>query len=127
MTFRGARFDKRAVFTSRRFLDSTDFRKATFAIAPEFHNCSLHQSTDFSGAQFMDRKGSEDVDAAMAYLTLKLAMARVRATDEEARFYGYEQQSLRPGRTRPDQSSWSPGCMRRPPTMGKASCARFSG
>jgi hypothetical protein len=49
----------------------------------------------------MDRKGAEDVDAAMAYRTLKLAMARVRATDEEARFYGYEQQSLRARRDTP--------------------------
>ena len=95
LTFRGATFRGRAHFINRRFLGATDFRNATFHVAPEFHNTVLHQSTDFSGTNFLDRTGTEYVNAAMAYRTLKLAMESVRARDEEARFYGYEQQSLR--------------------------------
>jgi uncharacterized protein YjbI with pentapeptide repeats len=95
VVFRNANFRGRANFANRRFLGATDFRNATFQLAPEFHNAVLHQNTDFSGARFLDRIGADYVNAAMAYRTLKLAMESVRARDEEARFYGYEQQSLR--------------------------------
>lgn len=99
--FRGASFKRRAVFNNRRFLDSADFCGATFSIAPEFHQAVLHQDTSFDRAKFLDCKGTDEVDAARAYRTLKLAMASVRATDEEASFYGYEQQSIR---SKPDTS-----------------------
>jgi Pentapeptide repeats (9 copies) len=95
VSFRRATFGERAVFINRRFLNSTDFRDATFKVAPEFHNGVLHQDTRFSGTRFLDRKGTDEVDAAGAYRTLKLAMERLRARDEEAMFYAYEQQSLR--------------------------------
>ena len=93
--FRSANFGGRANFTNRRFLSATDFRDATFQVAPEFHDAVLSQNTRFAGTRFLDRKGTEYVDAAMAYRTLKLAMESLRARDEEALFYGYEQQSLR--------------------------------
>jgi uncharacterized protein YjbI with pentapeptide repeats len=95
ITFRSAKFSGRANFTNRRFLSATDFCDASFQVAPEFHNAVLSQDTSFAGTRFLDRKGTEYVDAAMAYRTLKLAMESVRARDEEAQFYGYEQQSLR--------------------------------
>lgn len=93
--FRGARFKKHATFVNRHFLHRTDFRETTFEIAPQFQNCILHQDTTFSDADFPDRQGADYVDAASAYRTLKLAMENVRARDDEARFYAYEQQSLR--------------------------------
>ena len=93
--FPGAKFAKRAVFSNRRFLQGADFGRATFKLAPEFHNATLHQDTRFFGTKFLDRKGTDDVDAASAYRTLKLAMESVRARDEEAMFYAYEQESLR--------------------------------
>lgn len=103
LNFRRATSKGRAIFNNRRFLHGTDFREAVFAVAPEFHNAVLHQDTRFAGTRFLDRKGTDEVDAARAYRTLKLAMASVRATDEEARFYGYEQQSLR---ARKDTGWW---------------------
>lgn len=94
-TFHRSRFGGRAVFINRRFLSTTVFGGVVFEVAPEFHNAVLHQDTSFSGTQFLDKKGARGVDAARAYRTLKLAMESARARDEEARFYAYEQQSLR--------------------------------
>ena len=94
-TFYRSRFGGRAVFINRCFLDTTRFDGVVFEVAPEFHNAVLHQDTSFSGTQFLDKRGARGVDAARAYRTLKLAMESVRARDEEARFYAYEQQSLR--------------------------------
>lgn len=90
--FKGAVFKDRIDFSNRHFLEATDFSEVVFEIAPEFHNCVLHQDTDFSGAQFKDTKGKH---AARAYRTLKLAMGDVRARNEEAMFYAKEQDSLR--------------------------------
>lgn len=95
MMFRGAYFNKHATFANRKFLHRTDFRETTFEIAPQFQNCVFHQDTTFSDADFRDRQGADYVDAASAYRTLKLAMEKVRARDDEALFYAYEQQSLR--------------------------------
>jgi hypothetical protein len=89
--FTGARFGGGACFTNRRFLEKTNFTKTVFGRAPEFHNCVLHQDTDFTGADFRDRSG----EAAPAYRTLKLAMGRVRAVDEEAMFYALEMECRR--------------------------------
>ena len=63
-----------------------------FEIAPEFHNCVLHQDTEFSGTQFKDTKGEH---AARAYRILKRAMGDVGARNEEALFYAKEQDALR--------------------------------
>lgn len=91
VNFAGAKFLSEVRFTNRHFLDTTDFSGAVFASAPEFHNCVLHQDTDFTGADFRDRSG----EAAPAYRTLKLAMGRARAVDEEAMFYALEMECRR--------------------------------
>ena len=97
--FQDAEFRGRARFNNRRFLDTTDFRKTVFTVAPEFYNCMLHQDTDFSGADFQDHRGRDRVDAARAYRTLKLAMEQLRNWDEQARFFRHEQRARR---LRPD-------------------------
>ncbi len=95
VNFYDAKFRGRARFSNRRFLDTADFRKTVFAVAPEFHNCVLHQDTDFSGADFQDHRGTDAVDAARAYRTLKLAMEQLRNRDEQARFFRHEQRARR--------------------------------
>ncbi len=94
VTFAGARFSDHGYtrFSNRRFLDQTDFSKAIFPVAPEFHNAVLHQDTDFTGTRFLD---TETDQAARAYRTLKLAMERVRARDGEAVFHALEMESRR--------------------------------
>lgn len=93
--FRRTTFAKRADFSNRLFISRTDFRDAIFNVAPEFYGSELHQDTDFAGADFRDHKGNEQVDAARAYRTLKLAMEQARATREQAMFFRHEQRSLR--------------------------------
>ena len=95
VSFKDAVFSNRARFVNRRFLDTSDFRDTVFHIAPEFYSCALHQDTDFTGAEFLDTKGTDEVNAAQAYRTLKLAMESVRSRSDQARFYALEQQSLR--------------------------------
>jgi hypothetical protein len=69
-----------------------DFRGAYFESAPEFHGCTLHQDTLFpKEANFRDRSGAK---AALAYRTLKHAIASVHARGEEGKFYALEQKSL---------------------------------
>jgi uncharacterized protein YjbI with pentapeptide repeats len=91
ISFAGREFHGEVKFTNRRFLDKTSFKGTVFHVAPEFHNCALHQDTDFSDPNFRDTKSDH---AARAYRTLKLAMERVRARQEEAGFYALEQKSL---------------------------------
>ena len=98
-SFENATFGRRARFSNRRFLDTTSFRKTVFEFAPEFHNCVLHQDTDFAGADFQDHTDRGGVDAARAYRTLKLAMEQLRNRDEQARFFRHEQRARR---LRPD-------------------------
>lgn len=95
ISFSGAKFSNRAVFTNRQFENRTNFSSTTFEVAPELHGCTLHQDTDFRDTKFLDRTGNGDVNAARAYRTLRLAMENVRAREEQARFYAYEQQALR--------------------------------
>ncbi len=89
--FSRAWFGGPAVFSNRRFTDTTKFVGATFDRAPRFHNAVLHQDTDFTKAEFLDKSG----EAAPAYRTLKLAMEQVRARDEEGMFYALEMESRR--------------------------------
>jgi hypothetical protein len=91
VSFAGMEFHGEVKFTNRRFLDKTSFKGTVFHKAPEFHNCVLHEDTDFSDPDFRDTKSDH---AARAYRTLKLAMERVRARQEEAGFYALEQKSL---------------------------------
>lgn len=90
--FVGAKFFGAVRFHNRKFLGPTYFRGVHFQRAPKFHGCSLHQDTLFpEEANFRDRDGTE---AALAYRTLKHAMASVHARGEEAKFYVLEQKSL---------------------------------
>lgn len=79
-------------FTNRNFRSTTSFRNVIFEKAPKFHNCELHQDTDFTGAVFKDKKSKH---ASRSYRSLKLAMEQMRARDEHARFYALEQKSIR--------------------------------
>jgi hypothetical protein len=90
-------FDNSVSFNNRGFLQTAVFKGCTFTKAPEFHNCALHQDTDFDGAKFLDKSP----DAARAYRTLKLAMENLRARQEEAMFYALEQRSRRAMKTTP--------------------------
>jgi uncharacterized protein YjbI with pentapeptide repeats len=92
VSFVGAKFSGEVHFHNRKFLRATDFTRAYFERAPEFHGCTLHQDTFFpEQANFRDRSGAV---AALAYRTLKNAMATVHARGEEAKFYVLEQKSL---------------------------------
>ena len=94
--FRGVCFKDVVTFGNRKFESFTDFSNAVFGVAPDFHGCSLHQATFFTGAKFLDRTDGEvEIDAASAYRTLKLAMEEKRARTEQARFFALEQKALR--------------------------------
>lgn len=84
-------FKDRITFNNRKFNNTTQFTGSIFMKAPHFHNCELHQDTDFTEAQFLDISG----DAARAYRTLKLAMEKSRSRIEEGMFYALEQRSMR--------------------------------
>lgn len=85
------RFEGHADFSNRHFRNFANFREAVFVRAPVFHASELHQGTDFTGTQFLDLGG----DAAPAYRTLKLAMAEMRARDEEGMFAALEHKCRR--------------------------------
>ncbi|NMU89062.1 hypothetical protein HGQ98_04095 [Achromobacter ruhlandii] len=88
--FHNAKFLGQAKFNDRQFLSGPNFREAQFSIAPEFHNSGFHQSATFDGAQFLD---TSSATADHAYRTLKLAMERLGARDEQAEFFALEQQA----------------------------------
>lgn len=90
--FSEATFNIKANFLNRKFSGITNFSGCNFGrFAPEFHNCEFHQDTSFRRACFSDVKSDS---APRAYRTLKLAMEKVRARDEHARFYALEQKSI---------------------------------
>ena len=92
VNFENVVFHDSVSFLNRQFLSTTKFKACVFTQAPAFHNCALHQDTNFDGTEFPVMPSE---DAVRAYRTLKLAMENVRARQEEAMFYGLEQQSLR--------------------------------
>jgi len=79
-------------FLNRRFTNSTNFSETTFKYPPSFHNCTLHQDTNFIGTKFENWTHSS---AFLAYRTLKQFMEDRRARREEAMFYALEQKALR--------------------------------
>ncbi len=87
MSFENVTFHDLVGFSNRRFLGESSFRHTTFEGVPFFHNCHLHQDTDFFGAKFLD---IQSPGAARAYRTLKLAMKQQGATDEAHRFFVHE-------------------------------------
>jgi len=88
--FENTTFDN-AVFNNRVFANTTVFTNAIFKQAPKFHNCKLHQDTDFEGSKFEDTRGI----SARPYRTLKLAMENVRSRREEGIFFSLEQECMR--------------------------------
>ena len=92
VNFENVVFHDSVSFLNRQFLSTTKFKACVFTQAPAFHNCALHEDTNFDGTKFPVMSSE---DAVRAYRTLKLAMENVRARQEEAMFYGLEQQSLR--------------------------------
>jgi len=98
-SFSCATFDGECTFNNRIFTYTTIFSDCIFNLSPSFHNCELHQDTDFDGAQFEDTRSKS---AARNYRTLKLAMEKHRATDEQSAFYALEQKSLRNQTKTPD-------------------------
>ena len=102
--FSGCTFGGPADFNNRRFTDTTSFRGAVFERAPKFHNANLHQDTDFTGTKFPDVTSE---NAVRNYRTLKLAMENVRARQEEAMFFAYEQRSLRKREDTPRMTRWA--------------------
>ena len=120
ISFQGATFQGRVNFSNREFTDTADFSAlkkdvspddkvvilpagtpTTFAVAPLFHNATLHPDTSFDGAQFLDvgkhrdragidRDRASIESAAHAYRTLKLAFSGQQATRQEQQFLRLE-------------------------------------
>lgn len=115
ISFAGAEFESDVSFRNRKFLGTTRFdaladslgvpapggglrvikaRPMLFLGIPDFHGCTLHQDTVF------DEKSFENVprtkEAALAFRTLKLAMAQHQATREEQMFFRLEMEAERP-------------------------------
>jgi uncharacterized protein YjbI with pentapeptide repeats len=87
--FESTEFCNIASFENAEFLGSSSFIGAVFQKAPNFHDATLHQGTRFSSkdqfpALFLDTTSS---GAAEAYRTLKLAMNKQHALNEELGFF----------------------------------------
>lgn len=91
LSFIGVKFYAEVTFENRIFQKKTLFSDNMFYTAPKFHNCVLHQDTDFIGSSFKDTysEGAEH-----AYRTLKFAMDEKRARREESMFFALEQRSI---------------------------------
>lgn len=90
VSFLGARILRRIDFSNRAFTSTADFRGCYFAVAPAFHNCRLHQDTDFRRTTFADTTSDE---AERRYRTLKLAMNAQQDHRAELDFFALELQS----------------------------------
>jgi uncharacterized protein YjbI with pentapeptide repeats len=99
--FEGTYFGGTARFSGRAFKGTTSFRPSSrddirlptvFVEAPDFHNCQLHQDTDFRDAEF---RGISDPASAHRYRTLKLAMSQHQAVREERNFFRLEMMAER--------------------------------
>ena len=88
ISFAGTRFGGPAFFHNRRFLGETDFTNAIFEQAPQFHDCKLHQDTNFRGTEFLDRSHH----SAPAYRTLKQHMEETRDRVMQSKFFALEQE-----------------------------------
>lgn len=94
--FSDAEFCEEAKFKNRKFLNTANFSRGFFKVAPEFYGCTLHQGTSFEHRNFPDLVGKyPELGAEKASRTLKLAMEAACDRNEEARFYVLEQKSMR--------------------------------
>jgi hypothetical protein len=91
IAFLGVTFHGDLTFENRKFEKKTIFKEVIFEKAPKFHNCNLHQDTDFQGSEFRDTftEGAE-----RAYRSLKLMMNNKSAGRESGMFFSLEQRSL---------------------------------
>lgn len=78
-------------FENRHVSGATNLRGARFHIPPRFHGATLHQETDFKGADFSAGVGHPSAEH--AFRTLKLAMSQHQSHEEELLFFGLEMQA----------------------------------
>jgi len=90
--FNNSSFGDEVFFINRRFLKTTDFNDCTFNAAPKFQGCLLHEDTTFPPEKNFPVIGNQE--SASAYRTLKLAMEKIRARNEEAMFSALEQKCI---------------------------------
>ncbi len=89
-------FEGRAHFSNRIFRAHTNFSRVRFGQVPLFHDCKLHQDTEFDvDADSFPSKPEGTTTAARGYRTLKLAMSTHQATREEQFFFRREMQEER--------------------------------
>lgn len=92
ITFSEAIFKGFVDFSDRSFRSPANFEFSNFSVAPIFHGAKLHQGTSFRGTSFAD---FESEHAPESYRTIKQAMETVRDLGGMAKFYAYEQKSIR--------------------------------
>lgn len=88
--FTSAQFDDDADFSSAKFEAKTSFSNAQFKKPLWLHGSTLHQDTSFYNSKFSSFRTEEDL---RAYRTLKQKMGDFRATEEEGKFFAYEQRT----------------------------------
>jgi len=104
--FEGATFTHDAKFINRTFRNRTNFKNVTFGRAPQFHGCELHQYTTFPPIK--NYKDTRSDRAAHAYRTLRLAMKKQEAHEEEAMFWALELRSKRNNLDLKHPKNWLP-------------------
>ena len=95
MSFKFAVFAGHCDFTNREFKSETTFKNAQFGKVPIFHDCQLHQDTEFTCDESFPLKPEGTSTASRAYRTLKLAMNQHQATREEQFFFRREMREER--------------------------------
>ena len=95
ISFRATVFPGGCDFTNREFKSATNFANAQFAKVPIFHECKLHQDTEFTCGESFPIKPEGTSTASRAYRTLKLAMNQHQATREEQFFFRREMREER--------------------------------
>jgi hypothetical protein len=88
--FSSAHFYDELDCSNIRFNAKTCFSNTRFTKPLWLHEAIMHQDTSFHNATFSSFKTEEDW---RAYRTLKLIMGSFRATEEEGRFFAYEQRT----------------------------------
>ncbi len=94
ISFTGSVFEGRAHFSNRKFKAHTNFSGVRFDKVPLFHDCELHQDTEFEEDSF-PAVPEGTTTAARGYRTLKLAMSTHQATREEQFFFRQEMKEER--------------------------------
>jgi Pentapeptide repeats (9 copies) len=95
ISFKDVIFKGRCDFSNRAFRDQTNFAGAKFGEVPIFHDCELHQDTEFTCEESFPKRPAGTSEASRAYRTLKLAMNKHQATKEEQFFFRREMREER--------------------------------